>query len=57
MIITLCNEEVCPVFPVSVKRLHWPIPDPASTTGDEDDVLAVFRTVRDQIRKRVSTLL
>jgi arsenate reductase len=31
IVITLCAEEVCPVFLGTAKRIHWPIPDPAST--------------------------
>ena len=30
LIITLCADEVCPVVPGRVKRLHWPLPDPAA---------------------------
>ena len=32
LIVTLCAEEVCPVVPGRVKRLHWPIPDPHRPT-------------------------
>src|SRR6266480_1916276 len=42
MIVTLCAEEVCPVVPGNVRRLHWPLPDP---TG-----LAAFRAARDRLR-------
>ncbi len=42
MIVTLCAEEVCPVLPGNVRRLHWPLPDP---TG-----LAAFRATRDHLR-------
>ncbi|MEF2554017.1 VOC family protein [Aurantimonas sp. A2-1-M11] len=51
LIVTLCAEEVCPVVPGRVQRLHWPIADPAMT-GD----LAAFRTARDQIRARIEVL-
>ena len=30
LVITLCAEEICPVFPGRLRRLHWPISDPAS---------------------------
>ena len=51
-VITLCAEEVCPVFLSKARRLHWPIPDPASTDPSlsRDDMLARFRTARDTIR-------
>lgn len=56
VVITLCEDEVCPVFPGEVKRLHWPFPDPAAAQGTSEDVLAAFRRVRDEIRERVSGL-
>src|SRR5215510_7747398 len=51
-VITLCAEEVCPVFLGSARRLHWPIPDPASKDPSipPDEMLARFRTARDTIR-------
>ncbi|MBI5496140.1 MAG: arsenate reductase ArsC [Deltaproteobacteria bacterium] len=51
-VITLCAEEVCPVFLGKARRLHWPIPDPASTDPSltRDDMLARFRTARDTLR-------
>ncbi len=57
--VTLCGdaEERCPVTPAHVRRLHWPLPDPARATGTEEERLAVFRRVRDQIRDRVTELL
>jgi len=56
LVITLCAEEVCPVLPGRVRRLHWPIADPAS----KDPTIAAeamrerFRTARDQIRARLT---
>jgi arsenate reductase len=32
-VVTLCAEEVCPYFPGEVKRIHWPLPDPAAAKG------------------------
>jgi protein-tyrosine-phosphatase/catechol 2,3-dioxygenase-like lactoylglutathione lyase family enzyme len=57
-VITLCAEEVCPVFLGTARRLHWPIPDPASDdpTLSRDDMLARFRTARDQIGARLAVL-
>lgn len=51
-VITLCAEEVCPVFLGKARRLHWPIPDPASKdpTIPRDEMLTRFRTARDTIR-------
>lgn len=56
-VVTLCAEEVCPVFPGKVRRLHWPLPDPAAAEGDDEARLAAFRTVRDELAKRVADLL
>jgi len=56
-VITVCDEadENCPVFAGQVKcRLHIGFTDPARATGSQEEVLAVFRTVRDQIRARFS---
>ena len=49
--VTLCAEEVCPVFLGNARRLHWPFEDPAAATGSEKEVLAAFRRVRDQIHE------
>jgi arsenate reductase len=47
-IVTLCAEEVCPVVPGTVRRIHWPLPDPKDLTS--------FRAVRDELRKRLPIL-
>ena len=52
-VIALCAEEVCPVFPGAVEKLHWPHPDPAATVGSKEDILESFRNVRDQIRDKL----
>lgn len=58
MVITLCAEEVCPVFLGKARRLHWPIPDPASqdTTIPREEMLTRFRTARDQLQGRLDVL-
>jgi arsenate reductase len=59
VVVTLCGEaeESCPVTPPGVRRLHWPLPDPARAAGSPDERLRTFRSVRDEIRRRVETLL
>ena len=52
-VITLCQEEVCPVFPADVVRHHWPLKDPAGGGGSDDQVLAGFRQARDQLQDRL----
>ena len=53
-VITVCGnaDQACPIFPGQVNRHHWPFDDPAHATGTEDEKLAVFRRVRDEIRAR-----
>ena len=52
LVVTLCAEEVCPVFLGKARRLHWPIPDPASKDPSipREEMLTRFRTARDNIR-------
>jgi arsenate reductase len=54
--VTLCAEEVCPIFPGDVRRLHRPVPDPAAAAGSDEEILAAFRRARDQIRDLVAEL-
>ena len=58
-LITVCDDanERCPWVPGSVKRLHWSFPDPSRATGSEEERLAVFRRVRDQIQERLTDWL
>jgi len=52
-VVTLCAEENCPVWLGEAWRVHWPLPDPAATTGSDEEVLASFRRVRDEILRRL----
>lgn len=58
LVITLCAEEVCPVFMGSVERLHWPLPDPASEDPslDGEALRARFREAREEIQRRLDAL-
>ncbi len=53
-VITLCDHaaEFCPAFGGHGKRLHWPLEDPAGATGTTEERLAIFRRIRDGIKKR-----
>ena len=55
-VITVCGnaDQACPVFPGQVNRHHWPFDDPAHATGTDDEKMAVFRRVRDEIRRTFS---
>jgi arsenate reductase len=57
-VITVCDDanEACPVFPGTSARDHWSFPDPSKATGTDDERLAVYRAVRDQIAARVKEL-
>ena len=59
LLITVCDSarETCPVFPGAVERLHWPFEDPAAVEGSDEERLAAFRRVRDQIRDRIRAWL
>lgn len=59
VVVTLCGDarDSCPVTPPGVRRLHWPLEDPAKATGTEEEILHKFRQVRDEIKKRVEELL
>ena len=58
LVITLCAEEICPVFPGRLRRLHWPISDPASADPSltPEEMRARFRTARDQVKARIEIL-
>ena len=52
LVITVCGDahERCPVFPWKTKVIHKGFLDPAKAEGTPDEVMAQFRTVRDQIK-------
>ncbi|NIR45047.1 MAG: arsenate reductase ArsC [Gemmatimonadetes bacterium] len=55
-VITLCAEEVCPVWLGDAHRIHWPLPDPAAATGGEEAILDAFREVRDELKRRLAVV-
>jgi arsenate reductase (thioredoxin) len=58
LVITLCAEEVCPVFLTRARRMHWPLQDPDRKHEEltDEERLAHFRAARDQIRARLEEL-
>lgn len=58
-VVTVCGhaDEHCPLLPAGVRRMHWPLPDPARAEGSEAEIMAQFRAVRDELRCRVAELL
>ena len=59
LVITVCDDanEECPVWLGKGKRLHQGFRDPAKAEGTDEERLAVFRQVRDEMLKRISPLL
>lgn len=59
MLISLCGgaKESCPVIPAKVEKRHWALEDPAEAKGSEEEILAKFREVRDQIAQNVKELI
>jgi len=59
LVVTVCDSaaEECPVWLGSGLRVHSGFPDPAKATGNEEEILAAFRQVRDLIAKEIPQLL
>lgn len=59
VVVTVCGhaDEQCPVLPPEVRKIHWPLTDPAKAVGSETEIMATFRATRDEIEKRVRDLL
>jgi len=55
LVVTVCDSahETCPHFPRPVERLHMSFDDPAAAAGSDDEKMAVFRRVRDEIAARL----
>jgi len=58
-VITVCDnaDARCPILPPEVRRLHWPLDDPAQAKGSLDKVREVFRRCRDEIERLVLQFL
>ena len=59
LVVTVCDDaaENCPFWLGKGRRLHMGFPDPAKAEGNEEEILSIFRSVRDDILKKVSALL
>lgn len=55
LVVTVCGnaQADCPVWPGASEVLHWPFEDPADATGTDQEKLACFRDIRDQIQARI----
>lgn len=58
-VITVCGhaDEHCPALPPEIRKIHWPLDDPAKATGSEDEIMEIFRETRDDIKERIQGLL
>ena len=56
-VVTVCDNarDHCPVFPGRAELIHWSFEDPAAVQGSEQERLAAFRRIRDQIHARVKS--
>jgi len=59
VVVTVCGhaDEQCPILPPGVKKVHWPLADPARATGSENEIMDQFRATRNDIENRVRELL
>lgn len=59
LVVTVCGhaDEHCPALPAGVRKIHWPLEDPARATGTEEQIMAKFRATRDEVKGRVERLL
>ncbi len=59
-VVTLCGDNPKEVYPSFMgearERLHWGFPDPVEAQGTREEILEVFREVRDGIRKKIEDL-
>ena len=55
LVVTVCDRAAaeCPVFPPTVRTIHWPIEDPAAFRGSREAALQKFREARDEISGRL----
>jgi arsenate reductase len=59
LVITVCDSaaEECPVWLGKGHKIHRSYPDPAKANGSEEEILSVFRSVRDAIKKEIPKIL
>jgi arsenate reductase len=59
LVVTVCDSaaEECPVWLGKGKRVHHSFPDPAKAEGTDEEIMNVFRAVRDDIEREMTELL
>lgn len=59
-VITVCDEasgQTCPIFPGTLKTLHWSFKDPSTFSGSEDDKMKMIEKVRDAIKEKIEEFI
>lgn len=58
-VITVCDnaKQTCPIFPGKCEKMHWNLEDPALAQGTEEEKLAIFRKVRNEIKRKIESWL
>lgn len=59
LVVTVCKQadKSCPALPAGTRKNHWPLNDPATATGTDEEIMQVFRASRDIIRTCVTSLI
>ena len=59
LVVTVCQQadKSCPALPPGMRKNHWPLNDPATATGTDEEIMQVFRASRDLIRTCVTSLV
>ena len=59
VVVTVCGhaDELCPVLPPNIKKVHWPLADPAKASGTDEEIMNAFRATRNEVELRVRKLL
>jgi arsenate reductase len=59
VVVTVCGhaDEQCPALPPGVRKIHWPLDDPAKASGTEEQIRQAFRATCDEVERRVRELL
>ena len=59
LLVTVCGnaDETCPAIPATCEKVHWPFDDPAKATGTEQEIMAKFCRVRNQIRGKIAAFI
>ena len=55
LVVTVCDKarQECPTFPGALSIAHWPLEDPSAFQGTYEETLFTFRTIRDEIERRI----